>query len=144
LALVAVGLGLVSRVPDASADDIDPVSYWSEARVRLPPDPTIGPVQIAVSYTIAADQTSDWLAAMQQLRRSRLRTGATRWELYRDAEHPHRYVEQFWVPTWEEHPRQHDGRLTGAARTIETAALGFSDPPATAVDLLPPTTDADR
>ena len=73
MALVAVGLGLVSRVPDASADDIDPVSYWSEARVRLPPDPTIGPVQIAVSYTIAADQTSDWLAAMQQLRRSRPR-----------------------------------------------------------------------
>ena len=75
---------------------------------------------------------------MRQLRRSRLRTGATRWELYRDAEQPDRFVEQFWVPTWEEHLRQHEGRLTGADRTVEQAALGFSHPPATATHLLPP------
>src|SRR3954471_12660851 len=31
LALVAVALGMVWRVPDAGADDLDPVSYWSEA-----------------------------------------------------------------------------------------------------------------
>ena len=138
LALVAVAVGLVSRVPDAGAEDLDPVSYWSEARVNPPPDPAVGPVQIVVTYTIASEQEQAWLTAMQQLRRSRLRTGATRWELYRDAEYPDRFVEQFWVPTWEEHQRQHDGRLTGADRTVEQAALGFSDPPATATHLLPP------
>jgi predicted MFS family arabinose efflux permease len=138
LALVAVALGVVSPVPDAGADDLDPVSYWSEARINPPPDPAVGPVQVAVNYTIAPEQEEEWLAAMGQLRRSRLRTGATRWELYRNAEHPDRVVEQFWVPTWEEHQRQHDGRLTGADRTVEQAALGFSDPPATATHLLPP------
>ena len=138
LALVAVGVGLVSRVPDAGADDLDPVSYWSEARVNPPTDPAVGPVQVAVTYTIVPEQEVEWLAAMQQLRRSRLRTGATRWGLYRDAERPDRFVEQFWVPTWEEHQRQHDGRLTGADRTVEQAALGFSNPPATATHLLPP------
>jgi hypothetical protein len=136
--VVAVALGVVSRVPDAGADDLDPVSYWSEARVNPPPDPAVGPVQVAVTYTIAPEQEGEWLAAMGQLRRSRLRTGATRWELYRNAEHPDRFVEQFWVPTWEEHQRQHDGRLTGADRTVEQAALGFSDPPASATHLLPP------
>ena len=138
LSLVAVVIGLVWRVPDAGADDLDPVSYWSEARVSLPLEPTVGPVQVAVAYTIATEQEQEWLIAMQQLRRSRLRTGATRWELYRDAEHPDRFVEQFWVPTWEEHQRQHDGRLTGADQTVEQAALGYSDPPATATHLLPP------
>jgi len=33
--------------------------------------------------------------------------------------------------------RQHDGRLTGADRTVETAALSFSEPAATATHLLP-------
>ena len=138
LALVAVGVGLLRRVPDAGADDLDPVSYWSEARVSLPPDPAVGPVQVAVSFTIAPDRLQEWLTAMQDLRRSRLRTGATRWELYRDAEHPDRFLEQFWVPTWEEHQRQHDGRLTSADRAVEQRALGFSDPPATATHLMPP------
>jgi hypothetical protein len=72
------------------------------------------------------------------MRRSRLRSGATRWELYRDAEHPDRFVEQFWVPTWEEHLRQHEGRLTALDQAIERTALGFSDPPAKAAHLLPP------
>lgn len=138
LAVVAVILGLVSQVPDASVDDLDPVSYWNEARVSLPPDPSVGPVQVEVIYTIAADHEADWLAAMSQLRGSRLRTGATRWELYRDAEHLTRFVEQFQVPTWEEHQRQHDSRLTGADQTVEEAALSFSDPPASATHLLPP------
>jgi hypothetical protein len=35
--------------------------------------------------------------AMVQLSRSRRRTGATRWELYRDAEHPDHFVEIFRV-----------------------------------------------
>lgn len=138
LALAAVGIGAVWRVPDAAADDLDPVSYWGEARVALPPDPTIGPVQVAVTYTIAVQQEEAWLAAMRRLRSSRLRTGAIRWELYRDAEHRRRFVEQFWVATWEEHQRQHEGRLTGADQAVEQAALGFSDPPATVTHLLPP------
>jgi hypothetical protein len=138
LSVAAVGIGLVSRVPDAGAEDLDPVAYWGEARVALTPDPTVGPVQVAVTYTIAAEREPDWLVAMRQMRRSRLRSGATRWELYRDAEHRDRFVEQFWVSTWEEHQRQHEGRLTAADQAIEELALGFSEPPATATHLLPP------
>jgi hypothetical protein len=138
LAVVVVGTGLLWRVPDAPADDLDPVAYWGEARVALPPDPTVGPVQVAVTCTIAAESEEEWLVAMRQMRRSRLRSGATRWELYRDADRRNRFVEQFWVSTWEEHLRQHDGRLTSTDQAFEQAALGFSDPPASAVHLLPP------
>lgn len=79
-----------------------------------------------------------FLEAMGQLRRSRLRTGASRWELYRDGEQPDRFVELFRVPSWEEHLRQHEGRLTGTDQIVEEAALAFSHPPATADHLLPP------
>ena len=75
---------------------------------------------------------------MRQLRRSRLRTGATQWELYRDADRRDRFVEQFRVASWEEHLRQHEGRLTAADQAVEQTALGFSAPPATADHLLPP------
>jgi hypothetical protein len=138
LELVAVGIGLVWRVPDAGQADADPVVYWTEARVSFDPDPTTGPVQVTVTYTIAPEKEQAWLTAMRQLRRSRLRTGATRWELYRDAHRRDRFVEQFRVATWEEHLRQHEGRLTAADQAVELAALGFSDPPATADHLLPP------
>jgi MFS family permease len=138
LSAVAVGIGLVRRVPDAGESDPNPVAYWSEARVSLDPDPSAGPVQVAVTYTISPDHEQAWRAAMGLLRRSRLKTGAFRWELYRDAARPDRFLEQFWIATWDEHLRQHNGRLTDADQQVEQAALAFSDPPATADHLLPP------
>lgn len=47
---------------------------------------------------------------MRALRLSRLRTGAIRWELYRDGATPNRFVEAYTVLSWEEHLRQHHGR----------------------------------
>ena len=44
----------------------------------------------------------------------------------------------FRIPSWEEHLRQHDGRLTATDQQVEEAALAFSDPPARASHLLPP------
>ena len=138
LELAAVGVGLLWPVPDAGHADADPAVYWSEARVSLDPDPATGPIQVAVTYTIAAEKEQAWLTAMRQLRRSRLRTGATRWELYRDADRRDRFVEQFRVATWDEHLRQHEGRLTTVDQAVEQRALSFSEPPAIADHLLPP------
>ncbi len=138
LAAASAGLGLIRRVPDAGDLNPDPVVYWSEARVSFEPNPDAGPIQVAIRYTISPDREEQWLAAMQLLRRSRLRTGAFRWELYRDAARDGRFLEQFWVATWDEHLRQHDGRLTAADQQVEESALAFSDPPATADHLLPP------
>jgi hypothetical protein len=75
---------------------------------------------------------------MDNLRRSRRRTGASRWELYRDGDRPNRFVEMFSVPSWEEHEHQHEGRLTAVDKAIEETALAFSDPPTRAEHLLPP------
>ena len=136
--LAAALAGLLRRVPETGHLDPQPAVYWTDPRLAFDPQPDTGPVLIAVHFTVAPERQHDFLTSMEELRRSRRRTGATRWELYRDGEHPERFVEVFRVPTWEEHLRQHEGRLTASDRTIEEAALAFSDPPAWADHLLPP------
>ena len=106
--------GVFRRVPETGHLDAQPVVFWADARLAFDPEPDAGPVLVAVHYTVTAERQAAFLEGMDQLRRSRRRTGASRWELYRDGEHPDRFVELFRVPSWEEHLRQHEGRLTAA------------------------------
>jgi MFS family permease len=138
LVLAGVVAGTFWRVPETDDLGAMPASYWTDARMAFDPQPDAGPVLISVHYTVTPERQPAFLEAMGQLRRSRLRTGGTRWDLYRDGERPNRFVEIFSVPSWEEHLRQHAGRLTAADRLVEEAALAFSDPPAYADHLLPP------
>ena len=139
----AVGVGVVAalflRVPETG--HLDPrlaAPYWTDPELAFDPEPDTGPVLVAVRFTVAAERQEGFLEAMIKLRRSRRRTGAISWELYRDGERPDRFVEIFRIASWEEHLRQHEGRLTATDRVIEEAALAFSDPPAEAEHLLPP------
>ena len=136
--LAGVLAGVVWQVPEIAHLDRRPAVYWPEARLAFEPEPDAGPVLITVEFTVAPDREAAFLQAMEHLRGARLRTGATRWELYRDGERPDRFLEIFSVPSWEEHMRQHEGRLTATDRQIEEAALAFSDPPARGEHLLPP------
>ena len=110
--------------------------YWPEPQLVLDPDPKDGPVLVTSTYTIAPEHEQPFLQAMSWVRRSRLRTGATAWGLYRDGETAHRFVEFFVVPSWEEHLRQHNDRLTGADRQYEEKADALSDPPPQTTHLL--------
>ena len=136
--LLGTLVGLALRVPDTDNFDPQPAVYWPEAQLAAEPSADAGPVLVTVRFTVTPDREADFLQAMDELRQSRLRTGATRWELYRDAEHLHEFVETFRVPSWEEHRRQHAGRLTATDQVVEEHALSFSDPPPVAQHLLPP------
>ena len=74
--------------------------------------------------------------AMRAVRLGRLRTGAVQWGLFRDGEEPGRFVEAYLVPSWDEHWRQHTGRLTGVDREAEERALALADGPPRASHLL--------
>jgi MFS family permease len=136
--LVGVVAGVVWKVPETGHLDREPAIYWPEARLAFDPELDSGPVLVTVEYTVTSEREAAFLDAMNHLRQSRRRTGATRWELYRDGDQPTRFIELFSVPSWEEHMRQHEGRLTAADKEVEEAALAFSDPPARAEHLLPP------
>jgi MFS family permease len=136
--LAGVIAGIFLRLPETAHLNREPVVYWPEADLAVDPEPHAGPVLVTVELTVAPEREEAFLEAMDHLRRSRRRTGATRWELYRDGDQPDCFLEVFSVPSWEEHERQHDDRLTGLDREIEEAALAFSDPPPRARHLLPP------
>jgi MFS family permease len=130
--------GMFRRLPETGHIDPQPAMYWPAARLAFDPEPDTGPVLVAVHYTVTPQRQAAFLEAMTHLRRSRRRTGATRWELYRDGDQPNRFVEMFTVSSWAEHLRQHQGRLTASDQEVEEAALAFSDPPARGEHLLPP------
>lgn len=136
--LAGVVAGVVWKVPETGHLDREPAIYWPEPRMAFDPELDSGPVLVTVEYTVTPERETAFLEAMNHLHQSRRRTGATRWELYRDGDQPDRFIELFSVPSWEEHMRQHEGRLTAADKEVEEAALAFSDPPARAEHLLPP------
>ncbi len=138
LLLAGVAAGVFLRVPETGHLDRAPVIYWPEPRLAFDPEPDSGPVVVTVEYTVTPEREAAFLEAMDHLRQSRRRTGATRWELYRDGDQTDRFIEIFSVASWQEHLHQHEGRLTAADREVEEAALAFSDPPARAEHLLPP------
>ncbi len=103
---------------------------WPQPQLVVDTDPQGGPVVVRVIYTVAPEHEEAFLRAMAGLRLSRLRTGATQWGLFRDGEVARRFVELFVTSSWDEHLRQHQGRLTGTDREIDAAAKVLSDPPA--------------
>jgi MFS family permease len=86
--------------------------FWPEPTAPVPGEDLSASVQVSIRYAVDPGQRAAFLAAMAGLRRSRLRTGAFRWSLYRDPADPSRYVEQFEVASWQAHLEQHHDRLT--------------------------------
>jgi MFS family permease len=128
-ALLVVGALTARRWPllDVSGMSRDPANYWPEPHLVLDPDPREGPVLVEVTYTVRPERATEFMAAMRAVGRSRQRTGATRWGLFRDGAAPEVFVEAYLVPSWEEHLRQHEHRLTGGDEEFERRALGLAD-----------------
>lgn len=140
--LGTVALGLFMRMPETQGFDPAVAVYWSDADLAVELDESAGPVAVSVDYWVELERQVDYIAAMDQMRSSRLRTGATRWELWRDGADPTHFTEMFTVATWGEHLKQHRVRMTSADEQVEEKAQQYSDPPARAAHLLPPGTGA--
>ena len=114
---------------DTTGLNRDPAVFWPEPHLELEPDDHDGPVLVTASYPVSPEREAAFVEAMEAVRRTRLRTGAVRWGLFRDGERPDRFVEAYLVPSWDEHMRQHEGRLTGADRAVEERAQALADAP---------------
>jgi MFS family permease len=114
---------------DTSGTDRSLAVYWPEPHLAFDPTPQAEPVLVTTTYTIGPEHEQPFLQAMSWVQRSRLRTGAREWGIYRDGESTQRFVECFVVPSWEEHLRQHHERQTGADRQYAEQAAALSDPP---------------
>jgi MFS family permease len=116
-------LGVRTPMPDTSKLDRTHSAHWPVPQLTFTPDAQDGPVMVTVTYRVEEPNAVAFTEAMRHVGRSRRRTGALRWELFRDGGDPTRFVESYLVGTWAEHLRQHDHRLTGADRRFEEQAL---------------------
>jgi hypothetical protein len=121
----AVVLGLVAqRLPLPVLGEIsppEPPENWV-----MPPHPEgvdTSRVLITTSWLIDADELEPFLAVMDELRQVRLRTGASRWRLYRDVGDAHRMTEVFVIGSWDAHLRQHRRIDAQAADVIRRARV---------------------
>lgn len=114
LAVIAVG-GIAHTLRLPAIGDIEgpqtPEDWPVAAHV---PEVRGGPVAVLVTWTVAKEDLPAFRAAMRDVRRSRLRSGAFRWTLCHDPDQPDQLTELFEVPDWDEHLRQH-GRLDAEA-----------------------------
>jgi predicted MFS family arabinose efflux permease len=117
LLAAAVGLalgplaGLRYRFQAIPPKDLLPAGDWPAPQLAAGDAPG-GPVMVTVEYRPSEGLRDDLLAALEDARFSRRRTGAIAWRVWQDAADPDRIVEQFVVASWQEHLRQHE-RVTG-------------------------------
>ncbi|HET7846403.1 MAG TPA: MFS transporter [Acidimicrobiia bacterium] len=124
IATVALGLAAPSfKIP--SLDEVESPEFSAE---RQPPvhEPTTegGPVVILNTWVIDEGDFAEFTELMNEIRMVRLRTGAYRWSLFRNASTPTRLTEMFATGSWEEHLAQHR-RIDDASAALIARARAF-------------------
>jgi MFS family permease len=128
-AVMAAGTATIWFWPFYKVEDMDRSQVrWPEPQLLINADDG-GLVLVRTTYTITPEKEQRFLQAMADLRRSRLRTGATDWGLYQDGQNPRLFIELFSVPSWDEHLRQHRDRQTATDLEYHDAAAALSAPP---------------
>lgn len=95
------------RLKTGESIDLAPTKHMPAHPDPNREDSDTGPVQVLVRYRIDEADRARFIERMDAVRRSRLRTGAHTWTLYRDLDDPSVWVESFSVRSWHEHLRQH-------------------------------------
>lgn len=103
-------------------EDLTPSRVFKVPQMEAPP--RAGRVRVTIEYRIDPARTGDFVALMQESRRSRLRQGALDWELLHDLYDPARFVEQITDESWTEHLRRFD-RVTAADVQLRDRRLSF-------------------
>ncbi|WP_049730940.1 MFS transporter [Rhizobium ecuadorense] len=111
----AVGLRL--PLPEFQSLNLDPLDRFSEPPLQLDLKPRSGPIVVMIDYDIDDEDVPEFLTAMAERRRVRIRDGAGQWALMRDLENPTVWTETYHVPTWVEYVR-HNQRRTHADAAI--------------------------
>ncbi|MBL7260278.1 MFS transporter [Actinoplanes sp. LDG1-01] len=114
------------RLPRTSLD-LSRMPFWPEPAGGPDSQSGAGPVLVEVQWRVPQPNAEAFVDAMLHVSRSRKRTGATLWGLFRDVSDPSLYVETFTVATWHEHLRQHFERGTVWDRELEAAARALTE-----------------
>ena len=126
-ALATSAAGLILTLPIVHRFKIleGPVLDFSPYEFRRPapelvgvdphnPEPDLheGPVRVSVDYRIPIDCYAEFTVAVHALGRVRLRDGAFRWAVYRDADNPTHLNETFLMESWIDYLRSRERSTT--------------------------------
>ncbi len=119
--LLLAGAATALRWPllDRDIGSRETSQVWPLPEVTMLDRAEADPVLVSQRYHVPTERQLEFFTAMTDVKRSRLRTGATSWELYRDGGDPDSFIEQFSVPTWADHIAQHQSRMTEFDATVE-------------------------
>jgi MFS family permease len=132
LLVVAVGLalgplaGLAYKFQTISPAELVPGADWPPVSLAGGSAPN-GPVMVSVEYIASPGREDELVAALEDARFSRRRTGATSWRAWRDSAQPSRILEQFVVASWDDHLRQQE-RVTERDQRRLDAISAMTDP----------------
>lgn len=115
-----VTLPLVHRFKILEGPVPDHTPYqWTRPAPQLGGDSeiTAGPVRVSVEYVVAAENYAEFTKAIHELRGVRLRDGAIRWGIYRDATNPELLNETFVMESWLDYLRSRE-RVTAEDAAI--------------------------
>jgi MFS family permease len=111
-------------------EDLTPSREFKVPQAQVPP--RSGRIQVQIEYRIDPARTAEFLALMQESRRSRIRQGALDWQLLHDLYDAGRFVEQITDESWTEHLRRFD-RVTAGDVQLRDRKLALhtgTEPPA--------------
>jgi len=124
-------VGYKLPLPEFDKLNLDPLNRFIEPTLAVQLKQRTGPIMITVDFDISEMDIPNFLSAMSQQRRIRIRDGARRWSLLRDLERPNIWTEKYYVATWVEYIR-HNQRSTmsdsGVSDELNSLHQG-SEPP---------------
>jgi MFS family permease len=126
--LAATMLGLRLRLGEPTKVNLDPHRGISDPVVGIDIEPRSGPVVTAIDYRIDPASAADFVAAMAERRRIRVRDGARGWMLLQDIADPTKWTERFYSPTWLDYLRTRN-RLTVADIAITERVRALTTEP---------------
>ncbi len=137
-ALLASATGMAISYPFArrfhilrgAAPDLSPYQ-WKRAAPQFVLDsadtePTAGPVRISITYRVPVERYAEFTRAIHRMRGVRLRDGAIRWGIFRDAGDPESLNETFVMESWIDYLRARE-RVTAADAVIREAVRALAD-----------------
>ena len=111
--LAAGAVGFWLPLPARAELDLDPLNRWTEPEVGIDIKPRSGPISVLIEYLIDEADVPEFLEAMNERHRIRIRDGARHWTLMRDLGDPRLWLESYQTATWLEYIR-HNTRRTKA------------------------------
>jgi MFS family permease len=138
--LICAAVGLAASLPfmqrihilKGMLPDLTPYRWkGSLPRFAATADPDEGPVRISVDYRVAQEDYAAFTHAVRALEGVRLRGGAVRWGIYRDAADPEHLNETFIMESWMDFLRSRE-RMTLADQVVREQVYALhreSEPP---------------